>query len=233
MGDAVADPVDVLLDRDRHIAEHGRASGPRDHEHIGKAQGGDAEISLRSGGPLRIEPLAAASANVDSGQRASECVEASRENDGVECIGLIARADSSGHDLLDGRLSEIDQFDIAPVISLEIVCVERQALGADGVLGDQLARDFRVFDYAANLFAHEVSGRFVRVLVNHQIAIAAEHPLESTFLPVGLELLAPRFGVDLERFGILPIVGLSDRRPPAGLTDLLDIALELGNALRR
>ena len=45
---AVDHPVGMLLDRDRHVRQHRRAAGPGNHEEVGKARDGEAEIGLRS-----------------------------------------------------------------------------------------------------------------------------------------------------------------------------------------
>ncbi len=48
---AIDHPVDMLLDRHRHVRQHRRAAGPGDHEEVGKARDREAEIGLRSLGP--------------------------------------------------------------------------------------------------------------------------------------------------------------------------------------
>src|ERR1700730_14684932 len=55
VADAVRDPVNVLLDRDDHVAEHRRATRTRDDEQVGEASGGDAEIGSRTVGPLGLQ----------------------------------------------------------------------------------------------------------------------------------------------------------------------------------
>src|SRR5882757_3386459 len=47
VGDAIADPVDMLLDRDDHVRQHRRAAGAGDEEEIGKARAHQAEIGFR------------------------------------------------------------------------------------------------------------------------------------------------------------------------------------------
>ena len=58
----VADPVHVLLDRDHHVAQHGRAARPGDREQVGEPGDGDAEVAARPGGPLlpQRQPVASA-----------------------------------------------------------------------------------------------------------------------------------------------------------------------------
>src|SRR5204862_1433858 len=55
VGDAVGDPVDVLLDRHEHVDEHRRAAGSGDGEEVREAGGRDAEVRARPGGPLVTE----------------------------------------------------------------------------------------------------------------------------------------------------------------------------------
>src|SRR5712671_6033650 len=52
IGDAVGDPVDVLLDRDDHVAQHRRAARAGDHEHVREAGDGEPEIRVRPVAPL-------------------------------------------------------------------------------------------------------------------------------------------------------------------------------------
>ena len=48
---AVDHPVDVLLDRHRHVRQHRRAARAGDHEQVGEAGHGKPEIGLRAVGP--------------------------------------------------------------------------------------------------------------------------------------------------------------------------------------
>ena len=52
VADAVGDPLDVLLDRNRHVAKDRRAAGPGDGEQVGKPWHLQAQIGLRAGLPV-------------------------------------------------------------------------------------------------------------------------------------------------------------------------------------
>ena len=196
--------------------------------------GGDAEIGSRAVAPLLRELLPIAAAHAKARQWAGQCIEAGCEDDDVQRMCPVPRADAAGHDLFQRRFTEIDEFNVIAIEGFEIFVVQRQPLGGYRITArHQLARDFRVLDHAADFFAHKVSGQIVGLLVEQQVAVAAEHPLEAAYLPSGLELLVAQFRIGLQRFRVLPVVGLADARPAAEFADLLDIALELADALWR
>src|SRR3984957_12336603 len=62
--DAVGDPLHMLLDRYRHIRQHRRALRAGDGEEVGKAGDRDAEVGVRTVGPLLIQCAAAAAFQV-------------------------------------------------------------------------------------------------------------------------------------------------------------------------
>ena len=68
--DAVGDPFDVLLDRHRHVAQHGRAAGAGDREQVGKARDLQAEIVARAGLPRLRQRMPVAPADVHPQHRA-------------------------------------------------------------------------------------------------------------------------------------------------------------------
>src|SRR3954468_11739927 len=65
MGDAVSNPLDVLLDRHGHVAKHRRASRARYGEEIRKARNLQPEIGSWPGGPAFAQRHAIAPADVD------------------------------------------------------------------------------------------------------------------------------------------------------------------------
>jgi hypothetical protein len=54
--DEADDPLHVLLDRDRHVGQHGRALRPGDDEQVRETAGGEAEIGPRAIRPLVLQP---------------------------------------------------------------------------------------------------------------------------------------------------------------------------------
>jgi acetyl esterase/lipase len=54
--DEVGDPLDVLLNRHRHVGQHGWALRPGDDEQVREAPGGEAEEGARAVGPLVPQP---------------------------------------------------------------------------------------------------------------------------------------------------------------------------------
>ena len=58
VGDQVSDPIDVLLDGDEHVAQHGRAARPCDREQVGEAVDLQAEIRPRAVLPAGLEMCA-------------------------------------------------------------------------------------------------------------------------------------------------------------------------------
>ena len=83
-GDAVGDPLHVLLDRDRHVAQHRRAAGAGDGEQVRETRHLQAEIVARARCPGVRERQAVAAANVHAQQRAGHGVEAGGEDDDVQ-----------------------------------------------------------------------------------------------------------------------------------------------------
>src|SRR5919198_1232000 len=58
MRDAGGDPLDVLLDRHHHVAQHGGAAWAGDDEEVGEAGGRQAEVRLRAIGPRVAQRVA-------------------------------------------------------------------------------------------------------------------------------------------------------------------------------
>src|SRR6185503_11116178 len=82
----VADPVDMLFDRRRHIGENGRTERPSDGEKIGKTHSSKAEIGSRSARPFVAQAEPATSAKIDREQWTGDRVEAGRKNQCVEFV---------------------------------------------------------------------------------------------------------------------------------------------------
>ena len=74
----------MLLDRDRHVAQHGRTARAGDREQVREAGDLQAEIVARPGLPYILQGDAVASADVDAQQRAGHGVEAGGEDDDVD-----------------------------------------------------------------------------------------------------------------------------------------------------
>ena len=66
VADAVRDPVDVLLDRADHVAQHRRAPRSGDEEHVREPGRREAEVRSRSVRPLLLQRPATATADVDA-----------------------------------------------------------------------------------------------------------------------------------------------------------------------
>ena len=64
-----ADPVDVLLDRHRHVRQHRRAARAGDGEEVGEADGGQPEVGRRAVGPLLLQRHAVPAGDVDGDER--------------------------------------------------------------------------------------------------------------------------------------------------------------------
>src|SRR5262245_46133226 len=82
----VGDPVDVLLDAARDVAEGGGIVRPHQRQHVGEAGDLQAEIGARTIGPLVLEAQPAAPADVDAVEGASDGIEAGGVDDHVELV---------------------------------------------------------------------------------------------------------------------------------------------------
>ena len=89
VGDAVGDPLDVLLDGVDHVGQHRRAAGAGDEEQVRETGHRQPEIGLRPLGPGLAEVRAARALDVDGEQRAGHGVEPGREHDGVDLVGRL------------------------------------------------------------------------------------------------------------------------------------------------
>ena len=94
--DEVRDPLDVLLDRDRHVAQHRRALRAGDHEHVGEVCGGETEVGRRAVTPLLPQLATLAAGDVDIEEGAGHGVVAGGEDDSVDLVLLAIRCAQSG-----------------------------------------------------------------------------------------------------------------------------------------
>ena len=86
VGDAVGDPVDVLLDRHDHVGEHRRAARAGDREQVREAGGGQAEVGAGPGRPRVAQRTPSRPRDVGREQGAGHGVEAGGEHERVELV---------------------------------------------------------------------------------------------------------------------------------------------------
>ena len=127
--EAGREPVDVLLDRDDHVAQHGRTAGPGDGEQVREAGNHQPEVRAGSVGPPVAQRDALATTDVDAQQGAGHRIEAGGEDDRVELVIVVGCADAGAGELDDGRLLQVDERDVRSVVRLEVVDVDAKALG--------------------------------------------------------------------------------------------------------
>ena len=131
VGDAVGDPVDVLLDRHEHVDEHGRAARPRDGEQVRESRGRDAEVRARPGRPLVPQLHASGAGDIGAEQRPGHGVETGGEHDDVDGE-LVGRGPDAGRgDLGDRRGADVDESDVVAVVRRVVVGVEARTLRAE------------------------------------------------------------------------------------------------------
>src|SRR5581483_10968810 len=183
MGDAVGNPLDVLLDRDGHVAEYRRTAGTSDSEEIWKAGNLQPEISARPRGPGIAQGHAIAAADVHPQERARHRVEAGGEDNDVKRVFARARLDTGGRDALDRVGAQVDEPDIVAVEGLEIVRVDRRAFRGVGMVDvRERLRGFRIPDDLADLALDEFGRRVVGRLVEHHV-VEARAELQPALLP--------------------------------------------------
>ena len=211
----------MLLDRDRHVAQHRGAARPGHREQVREARYLQAQVAARPGGPGVAQRDAVAPLDVQLQQRPGHGVEAGREDDDVELVlGAVAQAQPVGSDALDRVGPHIHQRHVRSVEGLEIPAVDRRPLGRIGVvdLGQKCCRRGVLHDLA-DLALDEFRRRRVRLQVGQDIAeIGAE--LQPALLPRGL--------VDGLALGIIHVedraVGDAEGMPiGVGMHDLPDL----------
>ena len=135
VGDAVGDPVHVRLGVQHHVGQHGRRARARHDEEVRESVDAEAEVGAGPTGPVVAQPLAAATDDVDLGQRARHRVEPGGEHDRVDVVVGVGGVDAGGVDGLDGCLTHADQLDVGSIERLKVVGVGADSLGADRVVG--------------------------------------------------------------------------------------------------
>ena len=186
MREQVADEVNVLLDREDHLALHARALRSGHHEEVREARHHEPEVGVRAVGPFALDVHAAVALDVDFAHRAGHGVEAGGKHDGVELVAGIGGLNPGGGDALDRRARGVDQRDVVAVERLVVVRVEDQALGADRVIGgaQQLGRP-RVLDGLPDAVADELCRRLIRLFVQQQVVVGVEEADAAAGSPLG------------------------------------------------
>ena len=170
VGDAVAHPIDVLLDRDHHVREHGRALRAGNHEEVRETSRHHSKIGPRPVGPFVTEEPPVAAADVDPVQGSRHRVEAGGKNDGVEYELLAALAQPPGRNHFDRLRADVHEADIWAIERFEIVGVDTNAFCPDWIaFGRQQFGCFGILHDFAYLVAHELRRRLVGVGIRDQI----------------------------------------------------------------
>ena len=106
-------------------------------------------------------------------------------------------------DPLDRRFAQIDQTDIVVVVDFVIIGLQRDAAGAETVVGrHEFLGQGRVLDPLADLAGDEIADRFVRLCVDQHVAEIAHPDAEARFV---IEFFVKR----------LPLFRCHLQRPPA------------------
>ena len=173
IGEAVGDPVDMLLDRDDHVRQHRRAARTGDDEHVGKARDHQAEIGLGPCGPFRRSVSRRRGREYRS-WRTSPSWRRSRSRTPARRIRIPCRRRARPSRVISsiGVGLDIDQRHVVAVERLEIFRVDADALGADRMVVrlQQLCRR-RILHDRADLFADEIRRRVVGRLVEPEVVV--------------------------------------------------------------
>ena len=171
-GEAVGDPVDMLLDRDDHVAQHRRAAGAGDDEQVGKTRAHQAEIGFGTFRPFLVERLAIAAANIDFCNRTRHGVEAGRQHQRVDFVILIPGTHGVRQYRLDRIGFDVDQRHVRTVEGGKIIGIDADAFRSDRVIvGLQQFCGVRIPDDLRDLLADEIGGGVVGGLVERQIVV--------------------------------------------------------------
>lgn len=107
VGDAVGNPIYMLLDRKRHVTQDGGAAGARDGEEVGEAGHHQAEVAARTSGPFVLQTFSISAADFDVVQSARHGFEASCEHNAIDRELLISGPHANGRDLDNRRAAQI------------------------------------------------------------------------------------------------------------------------------
>ena len=98
---AVGDPLHVLLDGHRHVADHRRALRPCNEKHVGKVVHRKADIGSRAIRPLLAQRHSITTADIHGEQCPSHGIEACGKDDDVHIMGVaVCSAHTCWGDLL-------------------------------------------------------------------------------------------------------------------------------------
>ena len=159
---------------------------------------------------------------VDPEHRPTDRVESGGQHQHVDRVLATLCQHAGGGEGFDGIFAQVDQRHVRLVVGLEVAVVQDQALGAEVVVGEQLARGLGVVNGLADLGAHELGDLIVEVLVGQDAAIAVDRQVDAAPLPhLFVALLALLGGV----VGGPEAAGLE--RPPAASTHRLAQLLPL------
>ena len=124
MAEAICNPIYVLFDRRQHIRKDARASGTCDGEEVWEIVHCQTEIGGRTVLPTLGERRRAPAPDIDPCQCACHSVKASRDYQGIDLMLNTVRPYTARCNCFDGFLTDIDQFDIFPVVGLEVVDID-------------------------------------------------------------------------------------------------------------
>src|SRR5947209_12434759 len=99
----------MLLDGDRHVAEHRGAAGSGDGEQVREMRCLQAEIGSRARRPGFLQLITLAALDVERQEGTGKRIETRREDNDVERIFLFSRLDSRFRDLDDRLGFEVDK----------------------------------------------------------------------------------------------------------------------------
>ena len=189
----------MLLDRDDHVAEHGRTAGAGDDEQIGEALAHQAEIGARTGSPFLVERPPAAAADIDLRHRPGHGIEAGGEHQRVEAVDLAAGFQAVRQDLLDRIGLDVNQRDVGAIVGRIVVGIDADPLRADRmIVGLQQLRHLGVVDDLGDPVADEVGGGVVGRLVQRDVVIGRGEG-QAALLPARAVAGLPLFGRFLQR----------------------------------
>ena len=216
--DEPGDPLHVLLDRDRHVGQHGRALRPGDDEQVREPAGGEAEVGTRAVRPLVPQPQPVPAGDAHAEQGAGHRVESGGVDDRVDLVLALAGPHAARGDLLDRHGPRVQQRHVVPVEGLVVAVLQRRPLGEERmVLRRQQFRDGRILDHLADLASDELGDRVVAVLVDQVVAERLQAHVEAALGPGGLEDGLPFLRREVHRGPLFDRV----REPEAGQARLL------------